>query len=102
MVMVYFITYINRPIDSLYTVESVKYTVPVTERIFRQKIRDSGKNFACFRVMFFFLCHSFQLITLVHVLCHQTAKCVCGSIREAFVLDESCKEKRLNSMHFIL
>ena len=45
-----------------------------------------------------FLCHSFQLITLVHVLVssyiygHQTAKGVCGSIREAFVLDESCKK----------
>ena len=43
-----------------------------------------------------FLCHSFQLITLVHVLVssygHQTAKGVRGSIREAFILDESCKK----------
>ena len=43
-----------------------------------------------------FLCHSFQLITLVHVLMssygHQTAKGVCGSIQEAFVLDKSCKK----------
>ena len=43
-----------------------------------------------------FLWHSFQLITLVHVLVSsygaQSAKGVCGSIREAFVLDEICKK----------
>ena len=43
-----------------------------------------------------FLCHSFPLITLVHVLVssygRQTAKGVCGSIREAFILDEICKK----------
>ena len=42
-----------------------------------------------------FLCHSFQLITLVHVLVssygRQSAIDVRGSIREAFVLDDSCK-----------
>ena len=43
-----------------------------------------------------FLWHSVQLITLVHVLVssygHQTAKSVCGSTREAFVLDEICEK----------
>ena len=81
------------PIDSLYTVESVKDTVPVTEHIFGQKMQDSGKYFACFRVIRLFLCRSFQLITLVHVHVlvssygRQTAKGVRRSIREAFVLD---------------
>ena len=78
----------SHPIDSLYTVESGKDTVPVVEHIFGQKMRDSGKYFACF-------CLSFQLITLVHVLVssygRQTAKGGGGSIRKAFVLDESCK-----------
>ena len=41
------------------------------------------------------LCHSFQLITSVHVLVSsyglQTAKGVRGSIQEAFVLDKSRK-----------
>ena len=41
-----------------------------------------------------FVCHRFQLITLVHILMssygRQTAA-VRGSIREAFVLDEGCK-----------
>ena len=41
------------PIDSLYTVKSVKGTVPVIERIFRWKMRDSGKYFACFCVISF-------------------------------------------------
>ena len=50
--------YIYHPIDSLYIVESVKGTVPVIERIFWQKMRDSGKCFACFRVISLFLCHS--------------------------------------------
>ena len=60
-------------------------------------MRDSGKYFACFRVYLSvsFLWHSFQLIFLVHVLVssfdHQTANGVCGSIREAFVLDEMCE-----------
>ena len=44
---------------------------------------------------FLFLCHSFQLITLVDVLVssygRQTAKGVRGGIRKAFILDESCK-----------
>ena len=41
------------PLDSLYTMQSVKDTVPVIEHIFGQKMRDSGKNFACFRVISF-------------------------------------------------
>ena len=45
------------------------------------------------------LCHSFQLITLVHVLVssygHQTAKGVRGDIREACILDESCKKDKI-------
>ena len=41
------------PIDSLYTVESVKDTVPVIEHIFRQKMQDSVKYFAYFRVIRF-------------------------------------------------
>ena len=42
-----------------------------------------------------FLCHSFQLITSVHVLVlsygRQTANGVRVSIQEAFVLDKNCK-----------
>ena len=87
----------THPIDSLYTVESVKDTVPVIERILEQKMQDSGKYFACFVLSVSFLWHSFQLITSVHVLVpsygHQTAKGVCGSQRESFVLDEICKKK---------
>ena len=79
------------PIDSLYTVESVKDTVPVFEHVFGQKMQDSGKYFVCFRVIRLFLCHSFQLVTLVHVLVssygRQTAKGVLRIIRETFVLD---------------
>ena len=48
-----FLVWDMHPIDSLYTVESVKDTVPVIEHIFGQKIHDSGKYFACFRVIRF-------------------------------------------------
>ena len=45
-----------------------------------------------FMLSVLFLCHSFQLITSVHVLVssygRQTAKDVRGSIQEAFVLDK--------------
>ena len=43
----------DHPIDSLYTVESVKDTVPVIEHIFGAKMQGSGKYFACFRVIRF-------------------------------------------------
>ena len=45
--------HIFHPIDSLYTVESVKDTVPVIEHIFGAKMQDSGKYFACFRAIRF-------------------------------------------------
>ena len=41
------------PIDSLYTVESAKDTVPVIEHNFVGKMLDSGKYFACFCVISF-------------------------------------------------
>ena len=48
-----------------------------------------------FVLSFLFLCNSFQLIALVHVLVssygRQTAKGVRRGIRKAHVLDESCK-----------
>ena len=47
-----------------------------------------------------FLCHTFHLITLVHVLVssygRQTAKGVRGSILEAFILDESCGKEEIS------
>ena len=57
------------PIDSLYTVESVKDTVPVIERIFGTKLCEIMVNILhIFVLAVLFLCHCFQLITLVHVL----------------------------------
>ena len=54
-----------------------------------------------------FLCHSFQLITSVHVVVssygRQTAKGVRGSERESFVLDESCKKFKVAAFsHLVL
>ena len=74
----------------------MKDTVPVIERIFGKRCEIVVRILHVFVLSVLFLCHSFQLITLVHVLLssygHQTAKGACGSIREAFVLDESCKK----------
>ena len=53
----------------------------------------------------FILCHIFQLIALKHVFAssygQQTAKDVRGSVRKAFVLDDSCI-KSLKSVFFLL
>ena len=42
-------------------------------------MQDSGKYFACFCVIRLFLCHSFQLITLVHVFVDKPQKVFVGA-----------------------
>ena len=74
----------------------MKDTVPVIEHIFgAKKCKIVVSILHDFVLSVVFLCHSFQLITSVHVLVssygRQTAKSVRGSIQEAFVLDKSCK-----------
>ena len=96
--------FIKHPIYSLYTVESVKGTVPVIERNFGQKLRDSDKYFACFLVIRLHSVHYFSVDRLETcssvILGQRTVKGVRGSTRKAFVLDDSCI-KSLKSVFFL-